>query len=156
MSAGDPLVLLDASAIPANRGGVGRYVEEAARALDGAGVRLTVVCQRRDAEHFGAAAVHSRIVPIAEELQTRPARLAWEQVTLPRMVTRLGVDVVHAPHYTMPLAAGVPVVVTLHDAIFFSEPDLHLGAKGRFFRTWTRISLRRAAECVVDCQATAD
>ena len=54
----DPHVLLDASAIPANRGGVGRYVEEAARALDRAGVRLTVVCQRRDAEHFGAAPVH--------------------------------------------------------------------------------------------------
>ncbi|MET3808757.1 glycosyltransferase involved in cell wall biosynthesis [Nakamurella sp. UYEF19] len=152
----NPAVLLDATAIPANRGGVGRYVEELSRALDRADARLTVVCQRRDAEHFDAAAPQSRVVPIADELETRPARLAWEQVTLPRMVSRLGVQVVHAPHYTMPLAAGVPVVVTLHDAIFFSEPGLHLGAKGRFFRAWTRISLRRAAECVVDSQATAD
>ncbi len=156
MTADDPAVLLDASAIPANRGGVGRYVEGLARGLDAAGARLTVVCQRRDGPHFDAAAPRSRVVPMAEELATRPARLAWEQVTLPRMVTRLGVEVIHAPHYTMPLAAQVPVVVTLHDAIFFSEPGLHLGAKGRFFRAWTRISLRRAAECVVDSKATAD
>lgn len=156
MSADDPAVLLDATAIPADRGGVGRYVEEAARSLDAAGARLTVVCQRRDAEHFDLAAPRSRVVPIADELETRPARLVWEQVTLPRLVTRLGVEVIHAPHYTMPLATQVPVVVTLHDAIFFSDPGLHLGAKGRFFRAWTRISLRRAAECVVDSQATAD
>ena len=156
MTMDHPSVLLDATAIPADRGGVGRYVEELARALDAGPAALSVVCQRRDSEHFGSAAPHSRVVSIAEELRTRPARLAWEQVTLPRMAARLGVQVIHAPHYTMPLATSVPVVVTLHDAIFFSEPGLHLGAKGRFFRAWTRISLRRAAECVVDSQATAD
>ena len=44
----------------------------------------------------------------------------------------------------MPLAAGVPVVTTLHDATFFTHPDVHLPVKRQFFRTWTRISLRRA------------
>ena len=43
---------------------------------------------------------------MAEPMQTRAARLVWEQVTLPRLVTRLGVDVVHSPHYTMPLATA--------------------------------------------------
>ena len=56
----------------------------------------------------------------------------------------------------MPLAASVPVVVTLHDATFFSDRGLHLGVKGRFFRAWTRTSLRRAAVCVVPSKATAD
>ena len=68
---------------------------------------------------------------------------------------RLPVDVIHSPHYTMPLAASVPVVVTLHDATFFSDRGLHLGVKGRFFRAWTRTSLRRAAVCVVPSRATA-
>ncbi len=149
-------MLLDATAIPAQRGGVGRFVESLAGALDAAGARLTVVCQRRDAEHFGRRVPGSRIVSIAEEIGSRPARLAWEQTTLPRLVGRLGIDVIHSPHYTMPLASPVPVVVTLHDATFFSDPRLHLGAKGRFFRAWTRISLSRAAECLVDSQATAD
>ena len=148
-------MLLDATAIPAERGGVGRYVDQLAAALDAAGAALSVVCQPRDAESFSLLAPHSRIVPAVEELGSRPARLAWEQTTLPRIARRLPVDLIHSPHYTMPLAATVPVVVTLHDATFFSERSVHLGMKGRFFRGWTRTSVRRAAVCVVPSRATA-
>ncbi len=149
-------MLLDATAIPADRGGVGRYVDKLANALDAAGADLAVVCQHRDAETFGGLAPRSRIVPTAEQLDNRPARLAWEQTTLPRLAKRLSAQVIHSPHYTMPLAAPVPVVVTLHDATFFSDRGLHLGVKGRFFRAWTRTSLRRAAVCVVPSNATRD
>src|SRR5664279_5051854 len=152
----EPRVLLDATAIPAERGGVGRYVDNLTEALDAAGAALSVVCQNRDAEGFARLAPHSRIIPAAEELDSRSARLAWEQTTLARLANRLPVDVIHSPHYTMPLAASVPVVVTLHDATFFSDRGLHLGVKGRFFRAWTRTSLRRAAVCVVPSRATAD
>jgi glycosyltransferase involved in cell wall biosynthesis len=152
----EPRVLLDATAIPAERGGVGRYVDCLIGALDAAGAALSVVCQSRDAESFSRLAPHSRIISTAEELSSRPARLAWEQTTLSRLANRLPVDVIHSPHYTMPLAASVPVVVTLHDATFFSDRGLHLGVKGRFFRAWTRTSLRRAALCVVPSRATAD
>jgi glycosyltransferase involved in cell wall biosynthesis len=147
---------LDATAIPAERGGVGRYVDNLTEALDAAGAALSVVCQHRDAEVFARLAPRSRIIPTAEELGSRPARLAWEQTTLSRLAKRLPVDVIHSPHYTMPLAASVPVVVTLHDATFFSDRGLHVGVKGRFFRAWTRTSLRRAAVCVVPSRATAD
>ena len=152
----EPRVLLDATAIPAERGGVGRYVDNLVEALDAAGAALSVVCQKHDAEVFARLAPHSRIINAAEELGSRPARLAWEQTTLPRLASRLPVDVIHSPHYTMPLAASVPVVVTLHDATFFSDRGLHLGVKGRFFRAWTRTSLRRAAVCVVPSRATAE
>jgi len=152
----EPRVLLDATAIPAERGGVGRYVDNLAAALDTAGAALSVVCQYRDADVFAQLAPHSRIVPIAESLDNRATRLAWEQTTMPRLAARLTVDVIHSPHYTMPLAARIPVVTTLHDATFFSDRGLHLGVKGRFFRAWTRTSLRRAAVCVVPSQATAD
>ncbi|ACV80471.1 glycosyltransferase family 4 protein [Nakamurella multipartita] len=150
----EPHVLLDATAIPADRGGVGRYVDKLAGALDAAGSTLSVVCQHRDAATFAKLATHSRIVPTAEQLDSRPARLAWEQTTLPRLARRLSADVLHSPHYTMPLAAPLPVVVTLHDATFFSDRGLHLGVKGRFFRAWTRTALRRSAVCVVPSRAT--
>ena len=152
----EPRVLLDATAIPAERGGVGRYVDNLAQALDAAGAALSVVCQHRDAKTFSLLAPRSRIIVTAEELHNRPARLAWEQTTLPRLARRLPVDLIHSPHYTMPLTAGVPVVTTLHDATFFSDRRLHLGVKGRFFRGWTRASLRRAAVCIVPSRATAD
>jgi glycosyltransferase involved in cell wall biosynthesis len=152
----EPRVLLDATAIPAQRGGVGRYVDSLVAALDEQGAALSVVCQKHDAEVFARLAPRSRIINAAEELGSRPARLAWEQTTLSRLANRLPVDVIHSPHYTMPMTASVPCVVTLHDATFFSDRGLHLGIKGRFFRAWTRTSLRRAAVCVVPSRATAD
>jgi glycosyltransferase involved in cell wall biosynthesis len=48
------------------------------------------------------------------------------------------------------------VVATLHDATFFSHPQLHSPVKARFFRTWTRLAVRRAAALVVPSRATRD
>ncbi|WP_029138205.1 glycosyltransferase family 4 protein [Nakamurella lactea] len=150
-----PKVLLDATAVPAARGGVGRYVDELAAALDGGG-GLSIACQQRDADTFSTRAPQARVVALSGRLASRPARLGWEQTGLPMLARRLKVDVVHSPHYTMPMASPVPVVVTLHDATFFSDRELHLGVKGRFFRGWTKYSLRHAAVCVVDSAATGD
>jgi len=152
----DPHVLLDATAIPAQRGGVGRYVDNLAAALDERGTRLTVACQQRDVAVFAALAPHSRVVPVAKANERRALRMLWEQTRLPWLARRLSVDVIHSPHYTMPLATAIPVVTTLHDATFFTDVAMHTAAKARFFRAWTRLSLRRAAVCVVPSQATAD
>jgi glycosyltransferase involved in cell wall biosynthesis len=151
----EPSVLLDATAVPADRGGVGRYVDSLVGALDAADTRLSVVCQPRDAQLYHGLAPHSRIVVANEAVATRTARLTWEQATLPRLVRRLGVDVLHSPHYTAPLAVPAASVVTLHDATFFTDAVLHSSVKARFFRAWTRASLRRAELCVVPSQATA-
>ncbi|MEY8042044.1 MULTISPECIES: glycosyltransferase family 4 protein [Saccharopolyspora] len=148
-------MLIDATAVPADRGGVGRYVDSLLAALDADGARIAVACQPRDAELYHALAPRSRIVPAAEAVATRTARLTWEQTTLPRLVRRLGVDVLHSPHYTTPLANPVASVVTLHDATFFTDPALHSPVKARFFRAWTRAALRRATLCAVPSQATA-
>jgi glycosyltransferase involved in cell wall biosynthesis len=56
----------------------------------------------------------------------------------------------------MPVAAGLPVVTTLHDATFFTHPELHLPVKRYFFQAWTRLSLRRARRCVTPSAATRD
>ncbi|HEX4723543.1 MAG TPA: glycosyltransferase family 1 protein [Pseudonocardiaceae bacterium] len=148
-------MLLDATAVPADRGGVGRYVDSLVAALDSAGTRLAVVCQPRDAELYTRLAPNSRIAPATEAVATRTARLTWEQTTLPRLVRRMNVDVLHSPHYTAPLAVPAASVVTLHDGTFFTDAVLHSSVKARFFRAWTRASLRRSDLCVVPSQATA-
>jgi glycosyltransferase involved in cell wall biosynthesis len=152
----EPSVLIDATAVPADRGGVGRYVDSLVAALAADGARLSVVCQPRDADLYTKLAPNSRIVTAAESVATRTARLTWEQTSLPRMITRLGVDVLHSPHYTFPLAGRAASVVTLHDATFFTDAVLHSSVKARFFRAWTRAALRRAELCVVPSHATAD
>ena len=140
--------------MPLDRGGVGRYVDEVLPELVAAGTDLVVVCQPRDEEHYRrllpGVPVHRAPAGVAR----RPVRLLWEQVALPLLARRVRAGVLHCPHYTMPLVSPVPVVVTLHDATFFTHPELHSRVKRAFFRTWTRLSLRRARQCVVPSQAT--
>jgi glycosyltransferase involved in cell wall biosynthesis len=151
-----PRVLVDASAVPADRGGVGRYVDGLLPALAAAGADLAVVCQRADAERYSRLAPHAEVVAGPAAISHRPARLAWEQTGLPLVAQQVAAEVVHSPHYTMPLRVGRPVVVTIHDATFFTQPDAHTAVKGTFFRSATRTALRRATRVIVPSKATRD
>lgn len=159
--AGDVVrVLIDATALPQNRGGVGRYVDELVTRLPSLGADVHVAAQPRDAERY-AAAVGRDQVHLAPAWAGEPVpRLAWEQTGLPLLVRRIRPDVVHSPHYTMPLATSfsgrAKHVVTLHDATFFSLPELHLGVKARFFAQWIRVTTRRADALIVPSRATLD
>jgi glycosyltransferase involved in cell wall biosynthesis len=149
-------VVVDATAVPPDRGGVGRYVDELLPALVQEGADLAVVVQAHDVEHYRALLPGVDLLAGPPAIARAAVRFAWEQAGLPALVRRSRADVLHSPHYTMPLAAGVPVVTTLHDATFFTHPDVHLPVKRHFFRTWTRISLRRARRCVTPSAATRD
>jgi glycosyltransferase involved in cell wall biosynthesis len=149
-------VLVDATAVPADRGGVGRYVDGLVSALGAADADFAIACQRADAERFGGMAPEAKVVAGPAAIAHRPARLAWEQTGLPLVVQQVGADVLHSPHYTMPLRAGRPVVVTIHDATFFTQPDVHTSVKGPFFRSAIKTALHRAARCVTPSKATRD
>jgi glycosyltransferase involved in cell wall biosynthesis len=149
-------VVVDATAVPPDRGGVGRYVDELLPALVAEGADIAVVVQAHDLDHYRALLPGVDLLAAPAAIARPAARLAWEQVGLPSLVRRSGADVLHSPHYTMPLVVGVPVVTTLHDATFFTHPDVHLPVKRQFFRTWTRVSLRRARRCVTPSAATRD
>ena len=135
---------------------MGRYVDELLPALVAEGADLAVVVQAHDVAHYRELVPGVDLLAAPEAAARASVRFAWEQTGLPLLVRRSGADVLHSPHYTMPLAVGVPVVTTLHDATFFTHPDVHLAVKRNFFRTWTRISLRRAARCVTPSAATRD
>ena len=151
-----PRVLVDATAVPADRGGVGRYVDGLLAALSTADANLAIVCQRADAERYARMAPHADVVAGPAAIAHRPARLAWEQTGLPLVAQQVNAEVVHSPHYTMPLRVGRPVVVTIHDATFFTTPEQHTAVKGTFFRSATRTALRRANRVIVPSKATRD
>jgi glycosyltransferase involved in cell wall biosynthesis len=152
-----PRVLIDATAVPSDRGGVGRYVDGLIRGLARTSDHnLIVVCQRSDAERFSRLAPGSEVVAGPSAIAHRPARLAWEQTGLPLVAQQTGAELIHSPYYTMPLHATVPVVVTVHDATFFSEPTLHSSVRAGFYRSATRTAVRRAARVIVPSQATRD
>lgn len=145
-------VLVDATAIPAQRGGVGRYVDHLVAELVAEGAEVVTACQASDADGFAAAGATPKVPGLA--VHRRPVRLLWQQAGLPRLARAVAADVVHCPHYTMPLVADRPVVVTLHDATFFSDPEVHLPYKAVVFRAATRRAVRAATRCIVPSEAT--
>jgi len=151
-------VSVDATAVPAKPGGAGRYVlnlvAELIRPEMADAVEVTVVCRHGDRARWEARAGAGRVFDIAPA--RRPVRLAWEQTALPRLLNRLPIDVHHGPHYTMPVAARGPSVVTIHDLSFFSHPEWHQSSKVAFFRGAIRVAAARAAAIVAVSRSTAD
>ena len=72
-----PRVLFDATSVPADRGGVGRYVDGLLGALAGIDTDLAVVCQRTDAERYARQLPSANVVAAPAAVCHRPARLAW-------------------------------------------------------------------------------
>ena len=151
-----PRVLVDATAVPADRGALGRYVDGLVCALGAAGADLVVACQRADEEKYGRLVPGALIVAGPPAIAHRPARLAWEQSGLPLVAQQAGADVIHAPHYSMPVRPGVPVVVTIHDLTFFTEPDAHSPVTATFYKSAIRTTARRATRLIVPSKATRD
>jgi glycosyltransferase involved in cell wall biosynthesis len=149
-------VLVDATAVPADRGALGRYVDGLVAALGATGADLAVACQRNDEERYGSLVPEANIVAGPTAIAHRPARLAWEQTGLPLVAQQVNADVLHAPHYTMPLRPGVPVVSTIHDLTYFTEPDAHNPVTATFFKSAIRTAARRATRLLVPSKATRD
>jgi len=82
-------------------------------------------------------------------------RIVWEQTLLPCALARAGADVCHCPAYALPLAARVPVVVTVHDLSFFRLPETLPRAQAFYLRAATRVSARRAAALIAVSAFTA-
>lgn len=151
-----PRVLIDAAAVPADRGALIRYVDGLVAALDKAGADLVVVCQRADAQRYAALAPAARVLPGPAGITNRAARLTWEQTGLPLLARQAGAQVIHVPYYSMPLRSGLPTVVTVHDVTWFTEPSQHSAVKASFFRSATRTAVRHASRVIVPSKATRD
>jgi glycosyltransferase involved in cell wall biosynthesis len=152
-----PRVLVDATSVPADRGGVGRYLDGLLGALSALNdIDLVVVSQRTDHERYVRLLPNAQVMAAPAAVAHRPARLAWEQTGLPLLAQQLGAEVLHSPFYTCPLRVGCPVTVTVHDATFFTEPEHYDKSKGTFFRSAIKTSLRRAERIIVPSKATRD
>src|SRR5205814_4483700 len=124
-SANPMRIAIDATSIPAKPAGAGVYAIELVRGL-----------AARDDGHDGYA-VFTRGPWFDEMLAgkrnwriermrppSRARRLAWEQLELPAALNRLGIDVLHSTHHTLPLrSGGGRRVVTIHDVTFFRMPQ---------------------------------
>ncbi len=149
-----PAVGIDVSAIPVDPRGAGRYVIELVGALHRRrNIELHLQTRRADAARWRALAPGADVRAVVPDATAK--RMVWEQTAGVRFVGRWGIDVHHGPHYTMPEAAQVPKVVTVHDLTFFDHPEWHERAKVPVFRRAIRVAARHASAIVCVSAPTA-
>ncbi len=147
-------VLVDVSAVPHDPVGAGRYTLELVAALSRSNaVDLSLLARSDDHDRWAALTPTARVHAVAPS--HRPARLVWEQTRAPRLAAALELDVWHGPHYTLPLRATVPRVVTLHDLTFFDHPEWHERTKVAYFRRVIPAAIRQASAIVAVSAFTA-
>lgn len=105
-------VAVDASALRAERTGIGCYVEKLLHALAGSGIDL-LPFSNRSVDGFPSASLR----------RLRPTAL-WLRLVAPGQARGLGPDLIHFPTGRAPSSAGRPTVVTVHDLAPLSPAGL--------------------------------
>lgn len=149
-------VALDVTAIPPRPAGAGRYVLELVRALAAReDCELEVFARRDDGERWRGLAPRAQVHALAPS--SRPARLGYGELALAPAISRQAprAQVLHAPHYTMPRHARIPVLVTIHDLTFVQHPEWHERSKVLVFRRALARAAKRAQACCCVSAATA-
>jgi glycosyltransferase involved in cell wall biosynthesis len=85
-----------------------------------------------------------------------PYRLG-EQSSLLASLLRHRLDLVHFPHYSLPLAYPRHYVVTIHDLFSFRYPEIHSGPVPRLInQVLLQNAIRRASAIITPSRSTAD
>ena len=128
-----------------------RLAERGAAAPDGTGMRYLGLSHRpiREPENL-----HSRGVPTEHE--SAPLGVIWQQLRLPRRLSRGDVDLLWSPLITLPLRCPVRSVATVHDLTTLLMPENHRWKVRWSILPFLRPSLEQADRLVTISQATAD
>lgn len=136
-------------------GGIGRYVEELLRAL-------APISRAHDFVLF----THPEGEAVADFLpknwSIQTVHAPWyslaEQFEMPRAFAKAKLDLVHVPHFNVPLCCPVPFIATIHDLILFEVPEsahattlgpIRYGAKRMALRAEFRHVAKNAAHIIV-------
>jgi len=141
------VVAFDADVLGRQRTGDETYAANLLRELGAlvaeAGVRLVGITRRPDLVPHG-------IEPLELATRSQELRMAW---SLPRLLRRVGADLVHTQH-AVPLRCPCPAVVTVHDISFERDPS-HMSRKDRLvFKRAVPRAVRTAARVLAVSERT--
>lgn len=123
--------------------GIGTYVRNLVRHLARLDHETTyfLFCDRNDEATLRDLA--ENFVPVVEHAAGYSLR---EHVSIPMQLRRLGADLLHSPHYVVPLLGSRPTVVTIHDCIHLLFPQyLPNRMAGRYAALMMRKAIQRSA-----------
>ncbi|MDG1950209.1 MAG: glycosyltransferase family 1 protein [bacterium] len=100
-------------------GGLGRYVEQL----------IGELAQQKNKNRyvlFVKTQEQANQIPNDERFEIRVTNTHWytlkEQLRIPKLIDQEHLDLMHFPHWNIPLGVKTPFVVTIHDLILLEEP----------------------------------
>jgi glycosyltransferase involved in cell wall biosynthesis len=76
-----------------------------------------------------------------------------EQIELPRILRRYHVDLLHSPHFLLPLIGPCPAVVTIHDVIYLAcKEDLSSRLGRLYYHAMMAAAVRLAKRVIADSE----
>jgi len=143
--------------------GIGRYISELVRRMvvDTDYTWVLFCHDRAQAHELIGTKAPSNVEVIVVAI--RHYSLA-EQTQLPRVFSKANLDLLHVPHFNVPLLYRGKFVVTVHDLLWHSHTGSQVTTLNRYvywikylgYRLVTRSAITRASEIFVPSQAVAD
>jgi len=153
-----PLIVLDALLLRPQPTGVGQAIIELTRALAATDrwFDVAVLCTSPELLPELADRAGWRIVPCPGAAGGTLRKALWTQLVMPRVLRRLGADLLHCLQFVAPLRLPCPSVVTVHDLGYLRFPHTIEQPRRLYYDRLVPASLRRARAVVCNSRATAD
>ena len=144
--------------VPGETGGMEVYARELIPALvEAAAGRVQFVAfVNREAASAGGGPWGELIpaVTVPVRARSRPQWVLGEQLLLPGLARRAGVELVHSLASTAPALGGFRRIVTIHDLIYRVYPEAHAGLLTVGMRVLVRLAVLRTHRVIVDSANT--
>ncbi len=146
---------IDATCLPSALAGAGRYIHGIVRGLAQVDRdnEYFIFIKENDATRFHDLPANLHLVRLP--VHSRPLRLIWQHALAGAQAQKLGLEVWHGTHYTLPnFSNGLACVATFHDLGVFHHPRLYPFDKRIYFRRVMQQAAARAHHIVSVSAAT--
>lgn len=130
--------------------GIGRYMKCLVEAVLSLGTthQFLLMLPPGEADVIDAPAVGvERLISSAKYYSMR------EQIELPRILRRYEVDLLHSPHFLLPLICPCPAIVTIHDVIYLAcKEDLPSRLGRLYYHSMMAAAVRLAKRVITDSE----
>jgi glycosyltransferase involved in cell wall biosynthesis len=144
--------------VPGEQGGMETYARELIPELVAAAPehRFTAFVGRAAAEADGPWQELTGSVTVPVDARERLQWVRGEQLLLPPLARRAGVDLLHSFASTAPGWGPFRRVVTIHDLIYRTLPEAHPGLRSLGMRVLVPLAAHRSHRVIADSRATAE
>ena len=128
--------------------GIGRYIRELSRELvaGARGVEFSFIGNPKPIQDFFSVAEYPGPAPSYIEAHSKVYSLS-EQWEISKKAS--GLDLLHVPHFNIPVLSRKKLVVTVHDLIYLHEPDASRSRFGGAYTAWLLKVIEKKASAVI-------